>query len=110
MQTLPIDILELIAENLSNHDYSIFRYIIRLPWKKRHVFQSSIKMIQDHKIIRRQSCANCTHQCITEIMWIDGYKRDWIPFCPIHVNQNVLIDIDAYCIGGIDINGRPLLT
>lgn len=110
LMNLADDLLHKIESYVDDEDLGNWRLVFRFAWQARHV--KRIALTQLSKRIpakKRQLCVMCCHHAITEIEWTGGFKREYIPWCPLHADPSILNDVEIYCLGGLDVNGRFLL-
>jgi len=81
---------------------------MNLPWTGARSKRQATNMLLRVPRERRQLCAHCTHQTLTELVW-PNQRIEWVPYCTVHCGASLLDDVHVYCVGGIDVNGTPLL-
>ena len=80
-------------------------YRVQQSW----MFNSFKNKIECHSFKKKSRCAQCTAQCLTEIVYEDNQRIEWIPYCAIHIDQYLLHHVSVYCVGGLDIHGNSLI-
>jgi hypothetical protein len=108
LATLPLDIVSVIEEFLSIHDLVQFYTSRNLILAYSTIQPRILKKLSSWKTRKRKYCAQCKHDAITCIEWTNDVKRDWIPWCTVHVNPCILNGIEFYCIGSLDVQGRHI--
>ena len=103
------DLVSVIWRYLSTKDKIQFRYVIGKVWTSKDVFDTSYEYLQCHKPKYLQKCAECSYDCLTQIVWNHSFQKVWIPWCIMHTKPEILNDIELYCIGNLYIEGLPMI-
>ena len=108
---LPLDIILKIEELLPVNDLCQWRVVRYFEWNFGHLYRYGFHKLRERMNAKRQRmrCIQCNHCCITEIEWVNGLRRAYVPWCTIHIDPTILNGIELYCVGGLDVNGRSLL-
>ena len=106
---LPSDILDIVHDMLALDDILSVNLCSRQKLLVKSVQKKIGEKLEKHTFRYRQKCVACSHQCLTEMTYEDGFVRQWIPYCAIHCPALLMNDIQVYCTGGIDVNGTPLI-
>jgi hypothetical protein len=102
---LPEDVLCHIATFMDTTTLCNWRIVVPFSWNTRHVYDygaHTVSKKMKHKKYTRK-CVMCKHQCITSISWMDGRSVDFVPWCVLHIDPQILENIDMYCFGDIDL-------
>lgn len=98
MHFLPEDIVELLVTHLDARSMSNFKRSVRSKWTTQHIFEHS-RNILSQPVRTRRKCMQCNQDAISFLSWRHGQKRDWVPWCSLHIPEHILDDIDCFCIG-----------
>ena len=105
---LPLEVIEHIEKFLNMQSLVHFynsRNIVLTYKKLVPVIANELSL---RKVKKRKFCAQCRHDAVTFIEWTPNLKRDWIPWCMLHVDPCIFNGVEFYCIGSLDINGVAL--
>ena len=109
LSTLPLEIIWTIERFLQLNDLVQFYTSRNLIATYTTMKPFILKKLSNWNVKKRKYCAQCRHDAISCVEWKNRLKRDWIPWCTIHVNPCILNDIEFYCIGSIDIQGQQII-
>lgn len=114
---LPNDALDTIIEFMDIFTFASFRRVHERAWYANQIKQhaiENIKRIEEESsaypeyglalLFQRKpayKCAHCQHAAISFVEWKCGYKKRWIPWCPLHVPAQIMDEVECYCLGGI---------
>ena len=106
---LPSEIVELCTKSLSVKDFGNWRLVFKTNWRNAHIYNNAYRKINTLEKKKRKRCLVCCHDCLTELLWENNNTREWIPWCALHTNPSILCNVEAYCIGSLDVNGNSLI-
>ena len=106
MQTLPCEIFELIVARLDARDAvsACNARLVPLPREVAYRYARDSLVMPSRETLRR-ACCQCEEDALTHILWSDGNVRSYVPWCMLHIDPQILHQVELYCFKGAT---RPL--
>jgi len=101
LHSLPTDTFDVIESHLG--DLRAWRSVVGRTWSARtQALQARWMLTTISPAPPRARCtaANCSHYCITEIMW-RHHRIPWVPYCIVHASGDLLEGFEVFCLGAV---------
>ena len=95
------DIIECIEKHMDLKTFCNWRLVYRRKWNLnilRTDAKIKLQMFEPKQKIKCSVC-DCDNQCLTQLVWIDDLDRNFVPWCALHIDKSILLNIDMYCVG-----------
>lgn len=101
---MPFDLLHHMAEYLDVLDFSRWRLVVRRMFRARHVIEYSHARLQSLKPRTIRRCVLCSDDALSHLEWKHGSRRQSVPWCAAHIDEDILMEIDIYCVRSLGVN------
>lgn len=102
------DLIDCIEGYMDIKTFCNWRLVYRRKWNST-IIKNYARMKLQAAPIEKNKCAvsNCNNQCLTQLYWNDDLCRDFVPWCALHIDKFILLNIDMYCVGDLSVESNP---